>query len=114
MNRNVGGGGTHRHLKRFHAILDSMENAMSTIDVTDEVRHLQKRLALSRTTNLVLVTCLALAAAGLWLQTGIAKTAQSEPQAAAQISIYGLHRQADIKAMPATPFQDQSFVFTSP
>jgi len=87
---------------------------MSTIDATDEVRHLQKRLAMSRTTNVVLVTCLAVAAAGLWLQTGIANTAQSEPHAAAQISIYGLHRQVDMKAMPVLPFHDESFVFTSP
>ena len=88
---------------------------MSTIDFTDEVRHLQKRLAMSRTANMVLVALLATAAAGLWLQAGIAKTAdQGQPQAAAQISIYGLHRQADVKAMPELPFLDQSFVFTSP
>jgi len=86
---------------------------MSTIDIT-EVRHLQRRLAMSRTANVVLVALLASAAAGLWLQTGIAKTVQAQPHAAAQISIYGLHRQADVKAMPTTPFHDESFVFTSP
>jgi hypothetical protein len=92
-----------------------MENAMSTIDITNEVRHLQKRLAMSRTANVVLVALLVTAAAGLWLQTGLAKTAdQGQPQAAAQISIYGLHRQADMKAMPELPFHDRSFVFTSP
>lgn len=88
---------------------------MSTIDIADEVRHLQKRLAMSRTTNVVLVALLATAAAGLWLQTGNAKTAgQARAHTAAQISIYGLHRQVDTKAMPELPFHDQSFVFTSP
>ncbi len=87
---------------------------MSTIDVTDEVRHLQKRLAISRTTNVVLVTCLAVAAAGLWLQTGIANIVQPQPHAATQISIYGLHRQVDMKTMPVLPFHDKSFAFASP
>ena len=88
---------------------------MSTIDIADEVRHLQKRLALSRTANVVLVSLLTIAAAGFWLRAGIAKTAdRAQPHAAAQISIYGLHRQVDTKAMPELPFQDQSFVFTSP
>jgi len=65
--------------------------------------------------SLVFAATLTILAVSFWFKTSVIETAAgARPDRATMVSVYDLHRKADINSMRATKIDDRSVVFTAP
>src|SRR2546423_1843698 len=70
------------------------------------------RYPMSKIISLITATALTVAAAGLWLKSGVSVTvADSRSTAVKTLSMMDLHLAADVKSMSPQKMNDQTFVF---
>ncbi|MGC1694156.1 MAG: hypothetical protein WA743_02705 [Pseudolabrys sp.] len=70
---------------------------------------------MSKIVSLVFAATLTVLAVSFWFKTSVTETAAgARPDRATTVSVYDLHRKADMNSMPATKIDDRSIIFTAP